>query len=77
MMQSMAKEPESTSCENPAEGEHRIALYIVGDLTEDARREFVAHVADCNYCLEQVVLWRLAEELVETGGDHRAATAQG
>jgi hypothetical protein len=74
IMQRMAKEAESASCENPAEGEERVALYIVNDLTEDARRKFVAHIADCSYCLEQVVLWRLAEVLVEeTKGDQRSA----
>ena len=84
MMQGMAKERpeenenEGASCVKPAVGEEKVTAYLVGDLTDCARRDFVAHVAECNYCLEQIVLWRIAEELAEVGRDQRAAhTAQG
>jgi hypothetical protein len=85
MMQGMAKEKpegnetEGTSCENPVAGEEQVAAYIVGDLTEPARRAFIAHVAECMYCLEQIVLWRMAEELAEEKGEDQQAarTAQG
>lgn len=77
MMQGIAKEKrggaEGASCENPAAGAEQVAAYIAGDLNEAARQEFVTHMADCRYCLEQVVLWQLAKVLAETEGDQHAA----
>jgi hypothetical protein len=59
------KEAEDTACVNPTVGQEKIAAYIIGDLTEEEHREFVTHVGDCKYCLEQIVLWRTAEVLAE------------
>jgi hypothetical protein len=84
MMQGMAKgkpeanETEDTSCANPVAGEEKVAAYLAGDLTGLAHQEFIAHLGACEYCLEQIVLWHVAEALAETGGDQRAArTAKG
>jgi anti-sigma factor RsiW len=55
----------NTTCVRPSVGEHQLAAYVAGDMPEDTRHEFVAHVGDCMYCLEQIVLWTMAEELAE------------
>ena len=52
-------------CVNPQVGEQRIVAYITNDMTDDERREFVAHIAKCKYCLQETVLWRTAEALVD------------
>jgi len=52
-------------CPNPAVGEDKVVRYITGDMTEAEHESFVAHIADCKHCMQEVVLWRTAEELVD------------
>ena len=70
MQPKMAKEEtteehEHDSCADPLVGEDRIVAYITNDMTDDERQEFVAHMAECKYCLQETVLWRRAEALVD------------
>jgi hypothetical protein len=60
-------------CVNPLIGENQLIAYIVDDMTRDECRDFAAHVAECTYCFKQVVLWRLAQVIVEDD-DRRDAT---
>ena len=53
------------ACLDPASGIHRLIAYIVGDLTEDEHLDFADHVSRCNYCLKEIVLWRMAQVVVE------------
>ena len=55
-------------CSNPVLGETRVEAYIAGQLTENANQSFVDHAAECEYCLQEIVLWRMAEELVDRDG---------
>lgn len=52
-------------CVDPQLGENRIVAYITNDMTDAERKEFVAHVAKCKHCLQETVLWRTAEALVD------------
>jgi hypothetical protein len=72
MQTKMAKVKEETTeeqkhdhCFDPQVGEQRIVAYITNDMTDAERREFVAHVANCKHCLQETVLWRTAEALVD------------
>jgi hypothetical protein len=56
--------------EDPAICQEQVIAYIVGDMAEDAYRNYVAHVRSCGFCLEQIVLWRMAEGLAKEGGRH-------
>lgn len=56
----------ASTCLNPAAGQEQVIAYVVGDLSEDERRDFVAHVKECSYCLEEVVLWRMSQVLAES-----------
>ena len=60
-------------CMNPTVGQEQVVAYIAGDMTEEAHRNFVAHVAECKYCLREVVLWRTAQVLAEEDQPLRAA----
>ena len=71
MKAQMAKEKPSEEefeegpCLDPAVGEDRIVKYITGELPAAEHESFVAHLADCKHCMQEVVLWRTAEEIVE------------
>jgi len=71
MKAQMAKEKpnedefEDGPCLNPAVGKDRIAAYVTNKMSEDEHQAFVAHLAECKHCLQEVVLWRAAEEIVE------------
>jgi hypothetical protein len=60
-------------CINPIVGQEIMIDYIVGDLTEDAHREFVEHVVECRYCLREIILWRTAQVLAEEEEQPHAA----
>ncbi len=55
----------ASNCENPAVGHEQVIAYIVGDMSVDTHRDFVAHLVECKSCLESVLLWRMAQELVK------------
>lgn len=65
----------ATMCLNPVAGQEQVIAYIVGDLSEEARRDFVAHVTECRYCLEEVVLWRISQVLAESDQPLKADSA--
>jgi hypothetical protein len=52
-------------CLNPAAGMDQVIAYIAGDLFGHECQDFIAHVAECRYCLKEVVLWRAAQVLAE------------
>jgi hypothetical protein len=54
-------------CVNPTIGETRVMAYINREMSDAEHQNFVAHVAECKFCLEEIVLWRTAEELVGWG----------
>jgi len=52
-------------CANQVVSESRVIPYIADDMTNEERMSFADHVAECSYCLREVVLWRLAQVIVE------------
>jgi len=71
MQQAIAKEKPreaevgATNCLSPSSGQEIVPAYITGELSDDQRREFVEHIGECGFCLEQIVLWRMAEVAAE------------
>ena len=65
----------ATTCAQPAIGQEQVIAYIAGDLTEDANREFVAHLTECESCLKEVVLWRRAQVLAEEASEVEPGSA--
>lgn len=77
MQQAIAKEKlqedevGTTICPSPGIGQEIVAAYIVGELSEEQRRAFAAHLGECGYCLEQIVLWHMAEVSAEAESKRR------
>jgi hypothetical protein len=63
------EEFEAGPCLNPAVGKDRIVAYITDEMSQADRESFIAHVAECKHCLQEVVLWRTAEEIVDRRED--------